>query len=271
MNPKWIVESRLALKAVSAGADMLDRGYKEIPFRTKENSREIVTELDVIIEEKIRGILKETKHRVIGEEIKNSNYSGFPIKGGVWVIDPIDGTSNFVSSLPIYSVSVGFMHNSKFSVGAVVIPAQKELFFTMGNQSSFMNNKTLRVDSGELEGALIAASFSSRASIGKSRIKEYEVFGKLNDMSRGCLRLGAASVNICYVAAGRLQCAYGISNKIWDVAGGLAIALRAGCKVYIEFIKGTSKVNYAVGVNGAVDEIASILKKERLADLELTE
>jgi myo-inositol-1(or 4)-monophosphatase len=270
MIEKWILESKLALKAVSAGAEILDREYKEIPFKTKESPRDIVTELDVVIEEKIREILKETEYQIIGEEIKSGNHSDVSLKGGVWVIDPIDGTSNFVSSLPIYSISVGFMFDSKFSVGAVIVPAQKELYFTMGSQSSFLNNKTLRVSSGDLGHSLIAVSFSGRANDEKARTREYAVFGKLNDMSRGCLRLGAASVNICYVAAGRLQCAYGISNKIWDVAGGLAIALRAGCKVYIEFVKGTNKINYAVGVNGVVDEIAKILRKEKLADLKLT-
>ncbi|HNW39848.1 MAG TPA: inositol monophosphatase family protein, partial [Candidatus Omnitrophota bacterium] len=175
-----------------------------------------------------------------------------------------------VSSLPFYAVSVGFMHNAKFSAGAVIIPAQKELFFTMGNQRSFMNNKPLKAGAAELERSLIVASFSSRSCGSKTRIKEYAVFGKFNDMSRGCLRLGSAAINICYVAAGRLQCAYGIGNKIWDVAGALAVAIRAGCKTYIEFTKESNTVNYAVGVTGVVEKIARILKQEKLANLKPT-
>ncbi|HNW39906.1 MAG TPA: hypothetical protein PKI44_05750, partial [Candidatus Omnitrophota bacterium] len=85
MTIRWIPESKLALKAVSAGAEILDREFKEIPFKKKESSGDIVTGLDIAIEEKIRAILKESKYPVVGEELKNSG-AGFTGKGGVWVV-----------------------------------------------------------------------------------------------------------------------------------------------------------------------------------------
>jgi myo-inositol-1(or 4)-monophosphatase len=98
---------------------------------------------------------------------------------------------------------------------------------------------------------------------------EYELFGQLNDSTRGMLRTGSASINICYVAAGRLQSAYGINNRIWDVAGPLAIAQKAGADIYIEVRDNPSYVNYVAGVPGVADKIAKLLKEKDLADVKL--
>ena len=78
------------------------------------------------------------------------------------------------------------------------------------------------------------------------RSQEYDLFRELNDRSRGCLRIGSAALAVCWVASGRLNCAYGINVKIWDVAGALAIARQAGCHTYLR-TRTSYQVDFIVG------------------------
>jgi myo-inositol-1(or 4)-monophosphatase len=265
---KWLKESELALKAVSSSADMLEETQIEgIAIRTKGNPRDIVTEIDVALEELIRNVLRSSGHHIIGEETFKDKMADVPANGPVWFIDPIDGTANFISAIPYYSTCVGLVEKSKFLVGAVAIPAFKEIYFTIGDEGSFRNGTALKVGASDLSSSLVVAGFSGSPDDAGIRKKEYELFGKINDSSRGCLRLGSASVNICNVTAGKLGAAYALSNKIWDVAGAIAVAMQSGCRVYLER-KGPVNINYVVGAPGAADEIAEQLCKMKLADLE---
>jgi len=270
MDKKWIFESELALRAASTSADMIEERFVEdIIFRTKGSPRDLVTELDIAVEKHISGILKDTGYQIIGEETINSEKLNIDPQQPTWFVDPIDGTTNLISSLPFYATSIGLVANFKFIIGVVAMPALKEIFFTMGNQGSFANSKALEVHPAELNNSLIAVSFSSSYQDEIKRKKEYEFLGMLNDKTRGCLRLGSAATNICYVAAGHFQVAYGICNKIWDVAGAIAIALQSGAKVYIDWIAGTTQVSYVVGAAGGADEIARVLNESKLASLKL--
>ncbi len=267
MSNKWLAESELALKAVSAGAEILaERKPEELSISTKGTPRDIVTDLDIYIEKQIKAMLGSSGYKMIGEESAKENDLAYPGNEPVWMIDPIDGTTNFISSIPYYSVSVGLAVDSRFPVGAVAIPSLKELFFTTGESGSYLNGKTLKVHNAKLKDSLVVASFSG-SSAGGRPMKEYEFFGQLNDASRGCLRMGSASVNICYAATGRFKAAYGISNKIWDVAGALAIASRAGCRIYTEKMNSSFMINYVVGAEGAADELAEMIQKKGLAKL----
>ena len=234
--------------------------------RVKESRRDVTTRLDTIIEANIKRILKPSGHPIVGEETSSNDFKKSRPDGFTWFVDPIDGTANFISSVPFYAISVGLVSKNKFLIGAVALPEQKEIFFTFGKRGAYLNGKGLKVRTSSIEDALLAASFSGGFDALDERKKEYELFGKFNDMGRGCLRIGSAAVNICYVAKGRLQGAYGISAKVWDVAGALAVASQAGCKVYLEW-KGTNKINYVVGVEGVAEKIAKGVMEAKLADL----
>jgi myo-inositol-1(or 4)-monophosphatase len=222
-------------------------------IRTKESLRDIVTDFDTRIEKVIFEILQASGHKIIGEE----SFSGeFDTPGEpVWVVDSIDGTANFVSGMPLYAASVGLCQNEKFLIGAVGLPATKELFFTHGDSAAFLNGKLLSPTPTDMKNALIAVSFSGAKGEEEFRRREFQLFGTINDSSRGCLRLGSAATNICYVALGRLQAAYGFQAQIWDVAAGLAIAERAGCQLHTMRRKNSTKIDYIVGAPDVVKEI----------------
>lgn len=266
MSFRWVKEAELALRSVSAAADIIETQYKNMSgFRTKESPRDIVTELDIAIENYLIKELSVSGYHIIGEETTTDNDIGPYLNRPVWYLDPIDGTANFISSVPFYGISAGLGIGLDFVAGTVILPALREIYFISDIGTSFMNGKLLRADSADLRNSLIAMGFSGATFNNPLRSKQYEVFGYLNDNSRGCLRTGSAAINICYTASGRFQAAIGFANKIWDIAGGLAIAQGAGCKIYLEWIKGTNRFNYIVGADGVTQEIADYFNKEKIA------
>jgi Archaeal fructose-1,6-bisphosphatase and related enzymes of inositol monophosphatase family len=267
MAIRKIEEFNLAMKSITAGIDIIDQFQSDFSVKTKESLRDVVTQIDINIESKIKDILKSSNHKIIGEE---SFVSGEHIgleNETFWVIDPIDGTTNMVSGIPFYAISLGLIEKKKFELGAVAIPSQKELYFTFENKSC-LNNRRLIVVPKKFEESLNACAFSSKTDDLK-RTLEYDVFGQINDSTRGCLRTGAAAVNICYVAAGKLQSAYGINNRIWDVAGALAVAYYAGANIYVEWKEDPSYISYVVGVPGVAENIVNLLQDKSLANLSL--
>jgi myo-inositol-1(or 4)-monophosphatase len=259
---QWEYESELALKAVSSGGEFtLDRPDR-FKVSTKESLRDVVTELDVQIEKHITKILAPSKIQIIGEEGSQPNDS-LPANELYWAVDPIDGTANFVSGLPYYGVSVGLCQGNDFLVGAVSLPALKELFFTHGDRGAFLNGKPIRIADAALAQSLVGVSFAGAKGDQNYRARQYEFFGLVNDSSRGSLRLGSAAANICYVASGRLQAAYGLDARIWDIAGALAVAKQAGGTVMTRPGSSPSRINYIVGSASAAREIQELaLKKE---------
>ncbi len=268
MKKDWLLETSLALKAISEAVDLFEKkGALAHIAKIKQSPRDIVTDLDVLIEERIKQILRPSGYEIIGEEGYRNKKINIGNKRPIWFIDPIDGTTNLISSIPYYATSVGLVSEFRFVAGAVAIPSQKEIFFTIDSEGAFMNGVRLQVKSADLKNSLIAIGFSGSGYKPNLRNKEFECFGMLNDLSRGCLRLGSASTNICFVAAGRLQATYGIFNKIWDIAGALAIALQAGYHGYIEQLDNSVNISYAVGAPGVIEEIVEFLRKKRLAYL----
>ena len=263
MNVNWEFESELALKAVSKTAELLVNSSEVPKIDLKGDHKDIVTEADISCEAIILEILKATSHTIVGEESSTkTDVSKVLDNPAVWFVDPIDGTTNFASGMPLYGSSIGLYAKGEFVVGAVCVPPQRELFFTYGDHGSFMNGRRLSVKNRVLKSASIVASFSNSKVFKEQRQKEYSLFGKLNEASRTNLRLGSAAINICYVADGRLHGAYGFNACMWDIAGGLAIAKQAGCKIYLNLNVESLTASYVVGVPTVATELFSILKEE---------
>jgi len=268
MSFNWVKEAELSLKSVSSAAEIIETQYKNMNgFRTKESPRDIVTELDIAIEHYLVKELSVSGYHIIGEETTSDEDLGPYLDQPVWYLDPIDGTTNFISSVPFYAISAGLGVGFDFVVGTVILPALREIYFISDIGTSFVNGKLLWCDNANLKNSLLAMAFPTTAFDIHLRKKQYEIFGYLNDHSRGCLRTGSAAINICYAASGRIQAAVGFANKIWDIAGGLAIARGAHCKIYLEWIKGSNRFNYIVGSDGVTQEIAEYFRKNKIADI----
>lgn len=147
-----------------------------------------------------------------------------------WVIDPLDGTTNFVHGLPCYCVSIALLYQLKPVIGVVYEINADECFYAFQNGPAMMNNTIIKVSqTRELKNALLATGFPYT---NYSRMKPYmEVFDYCMHHTHGIRRLGSAAADLVYVACGRLDGFYEYGLNSWDVAGGAFILQQAGGKL----------------------------------------
>ena len=165
-------------------------------------------------------------HSILSEEIPeysgNSEYQ--------WIIDPLDGTTNFVHNLPIFSCSIGLKKDNKTILGVVHNPAADKCFYAEEGKGSFLNNKQIKCTSSKtLSDSLLATGFPYLHD--KKYDLLFDLFKDFYDRTRGLRRLGAASLDLCFVAMGRFDGFYEYGLKPWDVCAGEIIAKESGVLV----------------------------------------
>jgi len=255
MDFKFKKETKLAIEAVMEGERICNLSYSPEIVNIKESLRDISTIVDLEIEKSIIEKLSESKYPILAEESSHNLKPKIDFMKPYWAVDPIDGTVNFINGLDIFCISIGLCQDNSFLLGAIAFPLYRKLYSTMGPKVAFLNGKPLIHKHRKIEEALISASFSGKNFDSKKRNNEYELFGEINDLSRGCLRLGSAAANICFTASGELQAAYGFNAKIWDVAGAISVATASGCSSIIEISKESNSISYIVGSKTIVSEI----------------
>jgi len=147
-----------------------------------------------------------------------------------WIIDPLDGTTNFIHNIPCYAVSIALMENNEIVLGVVYEINLKECFYAWKNSKAFLNGKEICVSkTTQINDALIATGFPY---YNFSKLNEYlNLFKHLLTETRGIRRPGAASVDLVYVACGRFDAFYETTLHAWDVAAGAFIIKQAGGEV----------------------------------------
>ncbi|MCJ8163815.1 inositol monophosphatase [Pontibacter sp. E15-1] len=144
-----------------------------------------------------------------------------------WIIDPLDGTTNFTHTLPIYCVSVGLLDGDEVVVGVVYDPGRDECFSAFKGGGAFCNDTPIRVsDAPALKDSLIATGFPYY-DFGLTQ-QYLQVLGSFMERSHGIRRLGSAALDLVYVAAGRFEGFFEYNLNAWDVAGGTIIVQEAG-------------------------------------------
>jgi len=147
-----------------------------------------------------------------------------------WVIDPLDGTTNYIHRVPLYCVSIGLMQGNRILAGVVYEVNLNECFYTWENAPSYKNGETIRVSrTARVSDSLFATGFPYHDY---SRMDDYlDIFRHLMQHSRGIRRLGSAAADLAYVAAGRFDGFYEYGLSPWDVAAGVLLVQNAGGKV----------------------------------------
>ncbi len=213
----------------SSGQVLIDYFENLHDFKQKnQNPRDLVSEVDILSEKNIKKIITSNfpEHTIIGEESgeekHNSEYR--------WHIDPLDGTVNYSQGIPFCAVSVGLEKRNEVIVGAIFNPLTEEIFFASKGNGAYFNGKEIQVSQKKsLEEGLFVAAFSASASSEKS--KEYEIFGKMNDTTRGVLRTGSAALSMAYLACGRVDGFWVKNYCSWDIAAGIILINEAGGSV----------------------------------------
>ncbi len=148
-------------------------------------------------------------------------------KDWMWIIDPLDGTTNFIHGVPCYSISIALHHKSRPVLGVVYELNHQEMFTAIVGQGSFRNGEKISVsEHTHLNEALIATGFPyTRFDFMEWYVN---IFKKLIVETRGIRRFGSAAVDLCYVACGRFDCFFEKGLNVWDVAAGAIILSEAG-------------------------------------------
>jgi myo-inositol-1(or 4)-monophosphatase len=225
MNP--ISDLDLAVKAARrAGEIMLDfqqdLSRLEISLKGKFD---LLTQADVACEHAIIDIIKAARpsDRFLGEETGGSR----DLAGRVWIIDPIDGTTNFTHGFPVFSTSIALWENGKPLAGVVSAPKLQELFTAEAGKGAFLNGKKIQVASVERpENVLIGTGFPYRdITVIDDYLKLLRVF---MEETQGLRRPGSAAFDLACVAAGRYGGFYEYALAPWDVAAGVLLVQEAG-------------------------------------------
>ena len=184
-----------------------------------------VTELDHRSEQIIIKKIKETfpDHIIYAEE------SGEEGEGSAyrWIIDPLDGTTNYVQGIPFYAISIALVVEDVIQLGVVYSPEHEELFHSIRSRGAYLNNQRIFVSKKEiLEGCVLATGFPWRS---KMYIDAYlSTFRELFQKVDGIRRFGSAAMDLCYTACGRYDGFWEMKLKPWDIAAGVLIVQEAG-------------------------------------------
>jgi len=217
-----------ATRAARAAGKLLLEMQAGITVREK-GPKDLVTEADLAAQEVIRDILlgEFPSHEFVGEE---DNLPPMPAHSSGsrcrWIVDPLDGTTNYVHRLQTFAVSIAVECGGVMQAGVVFDPVMDECYTAVAGEGAFLNGERIGTSScNSLEKCLAAASFSTELN---PQSPEIARFVRMLIECRAVRRLGSAALNLCYVAAGRLDAYWATSVKPWDVAAGVLMVQEAG-------------------------------------------
>jgi len=189
----------------------------------------LVTQVDLLCEEAVIGLIRRQfpDHAFLAEERGQEQAAPSDF---LWVIDPLDGTTNYAHTYPLFCVSIGLVVKGRIEVGVVLDPLHRELFTAIRGRGAFLNGRRIRVSRvSRLEDALLCTGFSYDR--GERLTQSLDAFVKLLPYPQAIRRDGCAALDICYTACGRYDGFWEHHLNPWDVAAGTLILQEAGGKV----------------------------------------
>jgi myo-inositol-1(or 4)-monophosphatase len=213
-----------AEEAARLGGQVLEEWGARFTAREKSPAN-LVTEADLASQAKIfdflHGLFPE--HRFLGEEDLCCEEGDSPYR---WIIDPLDGTSNYVHRFPYYAVSIGLEADGELIAGAIYDPNRNEMFSAAAGQGATLNGTSIGVSGiKELRQAMCMASLPVRVDRNHPAVLK---FLDVLELAQTVQRTGSAALNLCAVACGRIEAFWSTSLKPWDMAAGVLIAREAG-------------------------------------------
>ena len=216
----------IATRAARSAGDLILRSTDNIgALKVRQQSKsEFASEIDKSAEREIIRIINGAypDHGIIAEESGHH-----PGNEYIWIIDPLDGTTNFLHGFPQYSISIALTHKGKLTQGVIFDPLRDELFCASRGAGALLNNRKIRVSQQmHLQGSLLGTGFPFKH---RQHIDPYlEMFKALHIDSAGIRRAGSTALDLAYLAAGRLDGFWEIGLRPWDMAAGVLLIQEAG-------------------------------------------
>ena len=222
MNPTLSI----AIKAARRASGIINRASRDVELIkvSAKRDKDFVTEVDKAAEEAIIGVLKEAypEHAILAEESGASGDSEY-----VWIIDPLDGTTNFIHGVPQYAISIALAHKGILTHAVVYDPTKNELFTAVKGGGAYLNERRIRVSKRiKLNEVIVGTGFPFRYF---EHVDAY--MGMLRDFmhkTAGVRRPGAAALDLAWVAAGRFDGFWELGLSPWDMAAGALLITEAG-------------------------------------------
>ncbi|MCD6039174.1 MAG: suhB 1 [Gammaproteobacteria bacterium] len=212
--------ARAAGNIVIRALDRLDRIHV-----SQKKPNDYVTDIDQKAEQEIIKIIRKAHphHGILGEESGETRGEDY-----TWIIDPIDGTRNFIHGFPHFAISIGIRYKNRIEHGVIYDPIHQELFTASRGKGARLNDKRIRVSlHTHLEGCLLATGFNAQNS--KTLLDAHlQTLATLLPLCGDVRRAGAATLDLAYVACGRLDGFWEAGLKIWDIAAGILLIKEAG-------------------------------------------
>ena len=260
--------------ARAAASELMERfGQRQEGVRTKSGPTDLVSDADVAAESAIRRVLEERRpgDAVLGEEGGESGGGGRGREGGGgggpgaglvgeglrWVVDPLDGTINFLFGIPAFAVSVACEDSDGAVAGVVLDPIRDECFAATRGGEPTMNGEPIEASGrSELATAMVATGFSYDADV---RVRQAEVVTRVLPRVRDIRRVGAAALDLAWCACGRFDAYYERGVHRWDFLAGALVAARAGLEVRELEEAGEDPFGILVAPAAVVDELTTLV------------
>lgn len=198
---------------------------------TFKGDRDMATEVDYAIEEEVREFLSAETPEIgfLGEE----NGGASATRGTTWVLDPVDGTANFTHGLPLYAVSLALVHNGKSILGAVFLPRLDQQYWAANGAGAWCNGRRLTASTTTRpqEAIVSVGDYAVGAGADDKNMLRFAITQHLARRVQRIRMIGAAAIDLAWVASGNLDACILLSNKPWDTAAGSIIAREAGATV----------------------------------------
>jgi myo-inositol-1(or 4)-monophosphatase len=219
---------------LDAGCEAARRAAKVLDewrhrFQTREKGPfDLVTDADLASQRTIRSYLLDRfpGHGLLGEVADAGGHRPGTDAPPTWIVDPIDGTTNYVHDCPLYCISIGLEIKGELVVGVIYDPPRDEMFHAARGQGAWLNDRRLHVSRiDRLDHALLATGFPADPAAQSRSLDWWRYF---SGRAQSLRRTGSTALNMAYVAAGRFDGYWAFDNHVWDVAGGAVLIREAG-------------------------------------------
>lgn len=260
----------IAVKAARRAASVINRASTQLDLLAVQTKspNDFVTEVDRAAEAAIIEVLRDAypEHGILAEESGESGESaGSEYQ---WIIDPLDGTTNFIHGFPQYAIAIALAHNKVLEQAVVYDPTRNELFTASKGRGAFLNDRRIRVSKRtRLAEALIGTGFPYREF---DNVDAYlAMFKDLTQKTAGIRRPGAAALDLAYVACGRLDGFWEIGLQPWDMAAGVLMIQEAGGLVSDLAGEGTflDSGNIVAGTPKVFGQLLQVIQPHRTATI----